>query len=391
MVDFFQFNDYGEMTSAYVNGKKSTYSYRPDGLRINKTVDGVTTRHVLDGQNVSMDLNDDWNTKFSFIRGVRLVGYIDDANGSKYFYNFNAHGDVLGAVGGLNSTAQTRYTYDAFGNSSKTGSSANPFGYFGQYHDAESGFIYLRARYYNPAAGRFISEDTHWNPENMIYGDDEDLREKKKIVDVFAIQQSINLYSYSMGNPVSFIDETGNLSRVAWYSAASALGGVDCVVASFMMKHSLRDNPSNIYIQGKGNNGMERKIVSKIKVAKELRSKINQMVQLANSIQETSISTNSWSKKGTTLANSITFSDDKDLMLAFNNMSANIYGEIINGYWVFSITLTDRYDFEEGAAGAGAVGMFNDQAAADQAEGIINPYNITITFAIVFQGTYKGY
>ncbi len=198
-VDFFQFNDYGEMTSAYVNGKKSTYSYRPDGLRINKTVDGVRTRHVLDGQNVSMDLNDDWSTKFSFIRGVRLVGYIDGANGSKYFYNFNAHGDVLGAVGGLNSTAQTRYTYDAFGNSSKTGTSENPFGYFGQYHDAETGLIYLRARYYDPNEGRFISEDTHWSPKNMIYGD-----QNNKYADYRNVLQSINLYVYCVNNPVFF-------------------------------------------------------------------------------------------------------------------------------------------------------------------------------------------
>ena len=171
------------MTSAYVNGKKSTYSYRPDGLRINKMVDGVRTRHVLDGQNVSMDLNDDWSTKFSFIRGVRLVGYIDGANGSKYFYNFNAHGDVLGAVGGLNSTAQTRYTYDAFGNSSKTGTSENPFGYFGQYHDAETGLIYLRARYYDPNAGRFISEDP--------------------------VRDGMNWYAYAANNPVTFVDPTG--------------------------------------------------------------------------------------------------------------------------------------------------------------------------------------
>ena len=199
MVDIFQFNDYGEMTSAYVNGKQCSYSYRPDGLRINKMVDGVRTRHVLDGQNVSMDLNDDWSTKFSFIRGVRLVGYIDGANGSKYFYNFNAHGDVLGAVGGLNSTAQTRYTYDAFGNSSKTGSSANPFQYCGEYTDNETGLIYLRARYYDPNAGRFISEDTHWNPENMVYGD-----QNNKYADYRNVLQSINLYVYCVNNPVFF-------------------------------------------------------------------------------------------------------------------------------------------------------------------------------------------
>lgn len=171
------------MTSAFANGKKSTYSYRPDGLRVNKTVNGATTRHVLDGQNVSMDLNEDWSTKFSFVRGVRLVGYVDGANSSNYFYNFNAHGDVLGAIGGNNSTVQTRYTYDAFGNASRTGSSANPFQYCGEYTDDETGLIYLRARYYDPAIGSFISEDP--------------------------ARDGMNWYSYCDANPVMFVDPFG--------------------------------------------------------------------------------------------------------------------------------------------------------------------------------------
>ena len=199
MVDIFQFNDYGEMTSAYVNGKQCSYSYRPDGLRINKTVNGVRTRHVLDGQNVSMDLNDDWSMKFGFLRGVRLVGYVS-AQFPHYNtgYYFNVHGDVAGVVSGY-CTLETDYTYDAFGNSSKTGSSENPFGYFGQYHDAETGLIYLRARYYDPAAGRFISEDTHWSPKNMIYGD-----QNNKYADYRNVLQSINLYVYCVNNPVFF-------------------------------------------------------------------------------------------------------------------------------------------------------------------------------------------
>ena len=43
------------------------------------------------------------------------------------------------------------YTYDAYG--ARTSSSetvGNPFGYAGEYRDNESGFAYLRARYYDP-------------------------------------------------------------------------------------------------------------------------------------------------------------------------------------------------------------------------------------------------
>ena len=35
----------------------------------------------------------------------------------------------------------------------------NPFRYNIQYTDAESGLIYLRARYYDPSIGRFMAED----------------------------------------------------------------------------------------------------------------------------------------------------------------------------------------------------------------------------------------
>ncbi|GEB31693.1 RHS repeat-associated core domain-containing protein [Brevibacillus parabrevis] len=31
----------------------------------------------------------------------------------------------------------------------------------GEIHDKESGFYYLRARYYDPKMGRFVSEDAH--------------------------------------------------------------------------------------------------------------------------------------------------------------------------------------------------------------------------------------
>jgi RHS repeat-associated protein len=34
-----------------------------------------------------------------------------------------------------------------------------PFGYAGEYADAESGLVYLRARSYDPATGQFLTRD----------------------------------------------------------------------------------------------------------------------------------------------------------------------------------------------------------------------------------------
>lgn len=52
------------------------------------------------------------------------------------------------------------YTADAYGNPvSSSGTSSTPLLYAGQYRDAESGFYYLRARYYDPSTAQFISRD----------------------------------------------------------------------------------------------------------------------------------------------------------------------------------------------------------------------------------------
>jgi len=64
-------------------------------------------------------------------------------------------------------------------------------------------------RYYDPSIGRFLSEDTYWNPANMTYGDDpitwnerEDdplgLNTYTYVPDMSAIMQSGNRYVYGL-------------------------------------------------------------------------------------------------------------------------------------------------------------------------------------------------
>ena len=85
----------------------------------------------------------------------------------------------------------------------------NPFRYCGEYFDAETGFVYLRNRYYDPSLGRFISEDPHWNVSNMIYGDKQYKEDEIKIPDMSAIMQNNNLYIYCISNPIQYKDPSG--------------------------------------------------------------------------------------------------------------------------------------------------------------------------------------
>ena len=185
----------------------TTYDYRPDGLRNSKTVAGVKTAHIWDGQNMSAELNASGAILRAYIRGVGLIAE-DDAAGTRQYALYNAHGDVV-QLSNTNGVVTREYQYDAFGNErNPDAADANPFRYCGEYFDAETGDIYLRARYYDPAIGRFTQMDTHWNPGNMIYGDN-----YKNIPELASILQSSNLYVYSTGNPIKYLDATGKISK----------------------------------------------------------------------------------------------------------------------------------------------------------------------------------
>ena len=90
------------------------------------------------------------------------------------------------------STKTTNYSFDAYGNQSEENEVYNPFGYRGEYTDEETGFIYLRARYYDTETGRFVSEDP--------------------------IRDGLNWYVYCNGNPVNYVDPLG-LIVTAWDKA----------------------------------------------------------------------------------------------------------------------------------------------------------------------------
>ena len=79
--------------------------------------------------------------------------------GGTYFYHADGLGSITSLTDGSGQLAAS-YVYDSFGNlTASTGTITNPFQYTGREFDSETGLYYYRARYYDPASGRFVSED----------------------------------------------------------------------------------------------------------------------------------------------------------------------------------------------------------------------------------------
>jgi RHS repeat-associated protein len=94
----------------------------------------------------------------SYVYGGDLLAQ-REANSPNTYY----HADGLGSVRAMSDSTgviSTRYSYDAFGRTrAQEGLARNPYQFTGQQVDAETGLVYLRARYYDPAIGRFLSRD----------------------------------------------------------------------------------------------------------------------------------------------------------------------------------------------------------------------------------------
>ena len=183
----------------------AVYTYRACGLRHTKTVNGFTTTHVWNFGSIVLERNASGAVVNRFHRGL---GHLISSDHHGY-YLFNVRGDVIQRVDSAGNIIHT-YRYDAFGNEQNQDAvNTNPFRFAGEYYDFETGFIYLRARFYNPVLGRFISEDPHWNIRNMQFGDNPVTRNGRPMPNPLIIMQAGNLYMYCIHNPVMWIDPSG--------------------------------------------------------------------------------------------------------------------------------------------------------------------------------------
>lgn len=207
----FEYDEWNRLKSAGVAGSnKVSYKYNGDDQLYERTENGVTTRYYWDEEQIIAEAAVNGTTvtpKASYIYGNGLLARIDGPTSAPSYYLLNGHQDVVelrDAAGNV----RNKYTYDIWGRPLTVEKEEidNPFRYSSEYFDKSTGLYSMGQRWYDPAVGRFLQEDTFEGElKNPL---------------------SLNLYTYAHNDPNAYSDPTGNfafLVPVAMYVAKAVV------------------------------------------------------------------------------------------------------------------------------------------------------------------------
>ena len=174
-------------------GITAEYKYDPFGRRIEKNISGqITTKYLYDREDIIMEyaaiIPTNTNITTKYIHGPGIDEPLSMIRNNKtYYYHADALGSITRMTDQNGNTVQT-IKYDTFGNIKSISNPLiiQPYAWTGREFDIESGFYYLRNRYYDPRTGRFISKD----PIGFGGGD-------------------VNLFRYVGNGPVNWVDPFG--------------------------------------------------------------------------------------------------------------------------------------------------------------------------------------
>ena len=195
-----------EYTNSASDSASDTYVYNGDGQRVKKITGGITTKYYYTGSVVLYTADAD-NNKISgniptpsgeiiatkdYANATNSDGSANSFANKYYFYHYDIRGSVTTLLK-PDATFEQGYSYDEYGNTTVENSASlfhNEMSYTGAISDLTTGLSYMNARYYNPATGTFTSQDTYYGSAYSPW--------------------TQHLYSYTMGNPINFIDPTGH-------------------------------------------------------------------------------------------------------------------------------------------------------------------------------------
>jgi RHS repeat-associated protein len=163
----------------------ASYTYDGDGKRASKTVSSTTTAYVYDVNRGLPVLLEDGTRRY--IWGLGLAYEVEGSTALVY------HVDGLGSVRAITNSSKAvvqTYESDEFGVPIvASGGSTQPFGFTGEQRDPEAGLLDLRARFYDPVAGRLLQRD--------------------RIGVTLTAPQLQNRFAYALNSPTNLTDPSG--------------------------------------------------------------------------------------------------------------------------------------------------------------------------------------
>lgn len=182
-VNTYAYNHANQLVGLSDGDNSYAFAYNGLGDRLQQSANGVTTNYTLDlSAGLTQVLADGAN---AYLYGLGRIG----EQATEWAYHLP---DALGSVRQLADSAGVvsyAQSFEPYGEAQGAfGASGSSYGFAGEWTDT-TGLQYLRARYYAPEVGRFISKDP-W------LGD-------------VAKPVTLSRWVYANANPIYFIDQSG--------------------------------------------------------------------------------------------------------------------------------------------------------------------------------------
>jgi RHS repeat-associated protein len=172
----------------------ANYLYDPLGRRTEKSGTGVTTTYFLnDGTDEVAEYDSTKTITKRIIPGPAIdapIAIVTMPTETKEYFHTDKQGSIVAMSDSMGTVVEGPYTYDAYGNcfaGIAACSTGEPYRFTGRRFDPETGLYYYRARYYDPAKGRFLQTDA------------------------VGYKADFNLYSYVGNDPATREDPTGQI------------------------------------------------------------------------------------------------------------------------------------------------------------------------------------
>ncbi len=192
-VTTYSYNFRNQLIAVHTPTEDATFTYDEAGNLVKQVVGGQVTTYLVDTQGglsqVLVEKDGSGNVQATnVVSGARILSMTRGGATSYFVYDGELQIRAL-----INNQAQVTdtYVYDSFGSLiAKTGTTVNPMVFTGDLFNPLSGLYNMRARWYDPKTGRFLTADTApGSSQNPI---------------------SLNHYAYADQNPANMTDPSGH-------------------------------------------------------------------------------------------------------------------------------------------------------------------------------------